>query len=162
MLLTCTNCGTNRDYSILEGDVSCPACGAGEDALRPAEETESEGEPPHTVLVAEDDEAMLESYRLWLADDDRWDVREAADGQETLDELDAAVDVLVLDREMPEHTGDEIVDRLDDSLFEGDILVVSAYGPDSYLSDADVAGYLTKPIREETFRTALEAVREDE
>jgi|GEM_PF-3840704 len=160
MLLTCAECGTNRDYSILAGDVSCPACGASEDALKPVEEAERSDEPPHTVLVAEDDEAMLESYRLWLDDDNRWDVREARDGREALDGLDATVDVLVLDREMPELTGDEIVERLEDSLFEGDILVVSAYGPDDYLSEADVVGYLTKPVREETFVQALEAVRD--
>lgn len=164
MLLVCGNCGTERDYSVLSGSVSCPECGAGEDALRPTSEVDTAGhdvDSPVTVLFAEDDDELRETYRLWLSPRDDWYVREAADGEEALAELDDSVDVLVLDRRMPELSGDEVVDALDDRGFDGDILVVSAHDEDAHLSGVDVAGYLTKPLRRETFLTALGRLVED-
>lgn len=108
-----------------------------------------------TALVADDDD-VREVFRLWLGSEDRWDVREAADGREALDRLDGSVDVLVLDREMPAYTGTEVVERLDDTAFDGAVLVLSGRPPDADLDETDVACYATKPIGREEFVERLE------
>ena len=112
-----------------------------------------------TVLLADDDDAFRETLVIWLADEAEWSVREAADGVEALAELDESVDVLVLDRRMPELSGPEVVDRLDETAFDGDVVVLSAYEGDDYLNDGDVTTYLTKPIGREEFLEKLEEIR---
>lgn len=161
MLVSCKACRAKHDFSILEGVTKCPACGASGEELAPiseSAETTSTPDQPYTVLLAEDDSDMRETYRTWLADIPSWEVREATDGTETLAMLGSSVDILVLDRHMPDVSGPEVVDRLEGTAFDGEILVVSAYEQDEHLSDADVAGYLTKPIREETFIELLEQI----
>lgn len=103
-----------------------------------------------TVLLTEDDDAFRETERIWLARDGPWDTREAADGQEALAELDASVDVLVLDQNMPKVSGPEVVARLDETTFRGDVVVVSAARLDDRLEDDDsVVATLDKPVDRE-------------
>lgn len=108
-----------------------------------------------TVLLADDDDGFRETVRIWL--DGEWDVLEATTGTETLEMLDASVDVLVLDRRMPELSGPEVFDRLEETEFDGTVVVVSAYNPDEHLRETDVASYLVKPVDREEVVDQLEA-----
>ena len=112
-----------------------------------------------TALVADDSPAIREMLRLWLLADEGWDVREASNGEQALAQLDDTVDVLILDREMPECTGPEVVDRLDDTAFRGYVIVVSGCPPDSRLGVDDVAGYVTKPLTRDEFLDVLDRTR---
>jgi CheY-like chemotaxis protein len=108
--------------------------------------------PPTTVLLTEDDDAFRETERLWLARDGRCDMREAANGREALAELDASVDVLVIDQNMPKVSGPEVVERLDETAFQGDVVVVSAAQLDDRLAqNDDVVAALHKPVSREAF-----------
>lgn len=109
-----------------------------------------------TVLIAEDDDAFRETICRWSAIDDRWEVREAPNGRAALEAADDDVDVLVVDRRMPGLSGPEVVDRLADTPFDGDVLVVSAYEADNDLNEADVDGYMTKPVSRQAYVDALE------
>jgi CheY-like chemotaxis protein len=112
-----------------------------------------------TVLLADDDEAFRETLVIWLTGEEGWSVREAADGEDVLSKLDGSVDVLVLDRRMPNLSGPEVIDRLDETGFDGDVFVLSAYQADEHLNDDSdrIAAYVTKPIRREEFIERLEA-----
>ncbi|GAA0301604.1 response regulator transcription factor [Halarchaeum salinum] len=163
-LMICEACSTAQSFSILRSDATCHVCGAGEEFLAPVSEAESEAgvDQSDTVLLADDNDELRETFRLWLSAT-RWDCRAAADGETTMNALDADVDVLVLDRRMPDLSGPEVVERLSETEFDGQVLVVSAYEQDTHLSEADVDGYLTKPIRRQTFVETLERmVRPDE
>lgn len=111
-----------------------------------------------TVLLADDDDDYRETLSIWLADD-RWNVREAADGREAIEKLDEDVDALVLDRRMPELAGPEVVRRLSEEGPDVPVLVLSAYRSDDHLSDDDVETYLTKPVSRPAFVEHLERVR---
>jgi len=158
-LMICKACSTAQNFSILRSDATCQVCGAGEEFLAPISDAESDAGigRAETVLLADDNDDLRETFRLWLSGD-RWECRTAADGEETLNALDADIDVLVLDRRMPDLTGPEIVERLHETDFDGRVLVVSAYEQDTHLSEDDVDGYLTKPIRRQTFVETLERV----
>lgn len=109
-----------------------------------------------TVLVAEDDDALRESYRRWLAIDDRFETVEAADGREALEKTTLDVDVLVLDRKMPNLSGPEVVDRLSERPFDGAVVIVSAFEPDGHLDQELVDDYVTKPIDREQLLAVLD------
>lgn len=119
-------------------------------------ETDPDGPGRHTVLIAEDDDAFRETICRWSAVDDRWEVREAPNGRAALEAADADVDVLVVDRRMPGLSGPELVERLEDTRFDGSVLVVSAYEADTDLNEADVDGYVTKPVSRQAYVDALE------
>lgn len=110
-----------------------------------------------TVLLADDDEEFRETLVIWLANEEGWSVREAVDGEDLLSKLDESVDVLVVDRKMPNLSGPEVVDRLDETAFDGDVFVLSAYEADEHLSGDDdrVTAYVTKPIKREEFLERL-------
>lgn len=110
-----------------------------------------------TVLLADDDDAFRETLVLWLADT-QWETLSAESGEDALSKLDGNVDVLVLDRRMPDLSGPEVIDRLDDTEFDGSVVVLSAFKPDDHLSDDDAAAYLTKPVDSETFVDAIAKV----
>lgn len=161
VLVICENCQTVQEYSIPERDTPCRACGASSGHLSPVTEDpdiDPSGSRSYTVLIAEDDDAFRELVTEWSDVDDTWHVREALDGDEVLELVDEDVDVLVLDRRLPELSGAEVIDRLEDTPFDGAILVVSAYEADMQLGEADVAGYVTKPISRETYVQALKQI----
>lgn len=118
-------------------------------------DTAEQSDAEHVILVAEDDSDLRDTYRAWLTDDEQWAVREAADGNEALDLLDENVDVMVLDRRMPGASGPEVVERLDNSAFDGDVLVISAFQQDRHLNDDDVEAYISKPIQKDAFLDTL-------
>ncbi|MFB6078956.1 MAG: response regulator [Halarchaeum sp.] len=157
-LISCDRCGTTQNLSILRSDTACQVCGASGESLSPVADDDDGGgrADPATVLLADDDDDLRETFALWLASGDGWECVEATDGNETLRLLDGDVDVLVLDRRMPGLSGPEVVDRLDETAFAGSVLVVSAYEEDAHLDADDVDGYLTKPIRHQTFVGTLE------
>ena len=105
----------------------------------------------HTVLIAEDDEDLLGTYEVWLAGCDDISVVTALDGESALAAVDGGVDVLVLDRKLPALSGPEVLERLADDRVDLDVVVVSAYKPDGYIREEDVAAYLVKPVGREAF-----------
>lgn len=109
-----------------------------------------------TVLLADDNPDIREVLRLWLTEDGHWDVREAENGSEALEKLDGTIDVLVLDREMPEADGSTVVERLTETEFTVNIFVVSGRPPDWRLDENDVTSYATKPIERDEFIDQLE------
>lgn len=111
-----------------------------------------------TVLVADDDDAFRETLLLWLADSP-WETRTASSGSEALSKLDDDVDAMVLDRRMPDLSGPEVIDRLDETDFDGPVVVLSAFEPDDHLDDDDAAAYLTKPIDGDALVDTLAEVR---
>lgn len=157
-LIDCDRCGTRRPNPGQDAETTCPSCGpAGE---HPTTSLESGGQSAesastHRVLVAEDNSGIRELYCLWMADEPRWALREVENGAEALAELDDTYDVLVLDRNMPELTGGAVVARLNETTFDGKVLVVSGDKPDEDLREAQVNGYLTKPVRRETLLKTL-------
>lgn len=110
---------------------------------------------PATVLLADDNGALREGLARWLTAHTDWTVREAADGREAVAGLDDAVDAAVIDREMPELTGDEVVDRLPETSFSGAVVVLSAAPPDERLDEESVDEYVLKPVGCESLAALL-------
>lgn len=98
------------------------------------------------VLIVEDETAVAELYSSWL--DDRYSVTIATSGERALEVFDADVDVVVLDRRMPEISGDEVLAELRERGCRCPIAVVTAVDPDVDIVEMDCDEYLVKPVSE--------------
>lgn len=105
-----------------------------------------------TVLVVEDERALIELYVRWLEDD--YNVRTAGGGEEALEEMDEEVDVVLLDRLMPGMSGDEVLEEIQDRIPDCKVAMVTAVEPDFDVIRMGFDDYLTKPVeREELLET---------
>jgi two-component system response regulator AdeR len=105
-----------------------------------------------TVLVVEDERALIELYVRWLEDD--YDVRTAEGGEEALERMDEDIGVVLLDRLMPGMSGDEVLDEVQERIPNAKVAMVTAVEPDFDVIKMGFDDYLTKPVeREELLRT---------
>jgi len=101
-----------------------------------------------TVLAVDDDEKLLETYRMWLDAD--YDLRLAADGEDALERLDEDVQVVLLDRLMPGLSGDEVLDRIRETGVNCQVAMVTAVEPDFDIAEMAFDAYIPKAIDRET------------
>lgn len=112
----------------------------------------SQGEGRPSVVVADDDRQVLALYETWLQD--AYDVRTAAGGDETLDAVDESVEVLLLDRRMPDLPGDAVLEEVRARGFDCRVVMLTAVDPDVDIIDMAFDDYVTKPVsREEIIGT---------
>lgn len=104
------------------------------------------------VLVVEDEADLADLYAAWLGDSYR--VRTAYGGREALDNLDAEVDIVLLDRRMPGLSGDDVLDVIQDRGLDCQVAMVTAVEPDFDVLGMGFDDYLVKPVaRDELLET---------
>lgn len=111
-------------------------------------------DPPPTVLVVDDDEDVIETYKFWL--DDEYDLRTATSGQEALEQLEAAVDVVLLDRLMPGLSGEEVLEEIRASGFDCRVAMATAIEPDPSIVEMPFDAYVTKALDYEEVQETIE------
>lgn len=101
---------------------------------------------PHqaTVLVVEDERDLADTYALWLQNS--YAVKTAYDGRSALDHLDETIDVALLDRRMPDLSGNEVLATIRDQNLECQVAMVTAVDPDFDIANMEFDAYLVKPI----------------
>ena len=103
-----------------------------------------------SVLIVDDEPALLDLYETWLADLEVAIIR-ANCGAEALERCHEGIDVVLLDRHMPRLSGDELLHELRDRGFDPRVAFVSAATPDVRIVDLDIDAYLTKPVAREMY-----------
>jgi len=116
----------------------------------------SQGSP--VVLVVDDNRAIANTYTAFLSDE--YDVRTAYDGKEALDELDETVDVVLLDRRMPEVSGDAVLEEIESRQLDCRVVMLTAVDPDFDIIDMGFDEYLVKPIEREELNEVVEEMLE--
>ncbi|AQL41501.1 hypothetical protein BV210_01670 [Halorientalis sp. IM1011] len=99
------------------------------------------------VLVVDDNRAIANTYTAFLSDE--YDVRTAYNGKEALDELGESVDVVLLDRRMPEVSGDAVLEEIESRQLDCRVVMLTAVDPDFDIIDMGFDEYLVKPIERE-------------
>ncbi|MFC7139519.1 HalX domain-containing protein [Halosimplex aquaticum] len=107
-----------------------------------------------TVLVVDDERDIADLYSTWL--DEEYDVRTAYGAEGALDRADGAVDVVFLDRQMPEMNGDEVLEVLRERELDCRVVMVTAVDPDFDIVDMPFDDYLTKPVMLEDLYGAVD------
>ncbi|WP_243700389.1 response regulator transcription factor [Halorussus pelagicus] len=97
-----------------------------------------------TVLIVDDEEPITDAYAQWLEED--YNVRTAYSGSEALDELDEGVDVVLLDRRMPNLSGEDVLARIHEQGLNCRVALVSAVEPDFDILELGFDAYLEKPV----------------
>jgi DNA-binding response OmpR family regulator len=111
-----------------------------------------------TVLVVDDERDIADLYSAWLEDDHQ--VRTAYGGAEALEKMDETVDVVFLDRQMPEYSGDDVLDRIRERGLDARVVMVTAVDPDFDIVDMEFDDYLTKPVMGEDLEESVETMLE--
>lgn len=97
-----------------------------------------------TVLIVEDEKELAELFGAWLAGDYAYKI--AYNGQEALDEVGPAVDVVLLDRRMPGMSGDEVLEEFKARGIECPVGMVTAVEPDFDIVAMGFDDYIVKPV----------------
>ncbi|RNJ25290.1 HalX domain-containing protein [Halosegnis longus] len=112
----------------------------------------SDGQP--TVLIVDDEPDLADLYAAWLADS--YDVRTAYGGDDGIDAADEDVDVALIDRLMPDTSGDEVLSAIRAAGYGCRVAMVTAVEPDFDIIEMGFDDYLVKPVRREELREAVE------
>jgi len=107
-----------------------------------------------TVIVADDNEKVTDLYAGYL--DPRYEVRRAYGGEETLERADGGVDVVLLDRQMPDLSGDDVLDALREREHSLQVVMVTALEPTMDVVDMPFDDYVVKPATEEELHEVVE------
>lgn len=111
-----------------------------------------EARPRPSVLIVEDQRELADLYATWLQDD--YYTRVVHSGEDAIAELHDGIDVVLLDRRLPDIPGDEVLVTLRDRGIDCRVSMVTAVAPGFDILDLGFDDYLTKPIdREELHRT---------
>ncbi|MFC7239757.1 response regulator transcription factor [Saliphagus sp. GCM10025317] len=99
-----------------------------------------------TVLIVDDEPAITSAYARWL--EGSYEVKAANSGPDALENLDERVDVVLLDRRMPDVSGDELLETIRERDLDCRVAIVSAVEPDFDIIDMGFDMYLEKPVSE--------------
>mgnify|MGYP006294928089 CR=1 FL=1 len=97
-----------------------------------------------TVLVVEDERELADLFADWL--DATYDVRTAYSAADALAELDDEVDVVLLDRRLPESSGDDVLEAVREEGYDCQVAMVTAVDPDFDLLELGIDAYVVKPV----------------
>jgi len=105
-----------------------------------------------TVLIVDDEPDVADAYAAQLRD--QYDVETAYSGEAALDALDPSIDVVLLDRRMPDISGDDILERIRERDLQARVAMVTAVDPDFDIIDMPFDDYVVKPVaRSDLFET---------
>ena len=108
---------------------------------------------PPLVLIVEDEPDLAELYATWLEDEYR--VRVAYGGRDALEALDEEVAVVLLDRRMPDLSGDEVLSTVRERDIGCRVAMVTAVEPDFDIISMGFDDYLVKPVSKEALRETV-------
>lgn len=111
-----------------------------------------------TILVVDDEQDIADLYTTWLQMDHG--VRKAYGGEEALEKADEDVDVVFLDRQMPDYSGDEVLETIRDRGLDCRVVMVTAVDPDFDIVSMGFDDYLTKPVMRDDLTEAVDNMRE--
>ncbi|WP_418281160.1 response regulator [Halorubrum sp. DTA98] len=118
--------------------------------------TDADGDETTTVLAVDDEPDLAELYLAYL--DTVYDVRIATDGETALREMDDSVDVVLLDRRMPDMSGHEVLSEIRDEGYDARVAMLTAVEPDVEIVDMPFDDYKTKPVTKEDLLGLVEVL----
>ena len=97
-----------------------------------------------TVLIVDDEHAITDLHTRWL--EDSYDVRTAYSGTEALEEVDESVDIVLLDRRMPDLSGREVLEEIRSRDIGCRVAMVTAVEPDFDILELGFDTYINTPV----------------
>jgi DNA-binding response OmpR family regulator len=114
----------------------------------------SESTADATVLVVDDEAEVADVYALRLRN--QYETETAYGGAAALDRLDDGIDVVLLDRRMPDVGGDEVLEEIRERDISTRVIMITAVDPDFDIIDMPFDDYLCKPVEKEDLVAAID------
>ncbi len=114
--------------------------------------TADDGQP--LVLVVDDEREVADSYALRLRN--RFETETVYSGEAALEAVSDDVDVVLLDRRMPEVTGDEVLEAIRDRGIDVQVIMLTAVDPGFDTLEMPFDDYLCKPVPKADLISAVE------
>ena len=109
-----------------------------------------------TVLVVDDEQELADLYANWL--EDCFTVHTAYNGSDAIESIDQNVDVVLLDRRMPDMSGDDVLTEIRNRSLPCRVAMVTAAEPDIDVIEMGFDDYITKPVFEGQLREIVESL----
>lgn len=106
-----------------------------------------------TVLVVEDDQELAETYSNWL--EPKYDIRTTYSGSSGLTWYDQSVDIVLLDRCIPDLSGTTVIQTMEQRDNNDQKAMLTALEPKSELAELPCDEYLTKPVTKSQLREVV-------
>jgi DNA-binding NtrC family response regulator len=116
--------------------------------------SESSESPKPTILFVDDEPGLADLYEAWLADE--YDTKTAYSGQEALELIDETIDIVFLDRRMPDLCGDEVLAEVREQGYDCYVTMVTGVNPDFDIIEMDFDDYLVKSVSRSDLKEAVE------
>jgi len=107
-----------------------------------------------TLLVVDDEKEVADVYALKL--ERQYDVRVAYGGEEALEKVDDDTRVALLDRRMPDLSGDEVLSEIRERGLDTRVIMITAVDPDFDIIEMGFDDYLCKPVESDDLLNAVE------
>jgi DNA-binding response OmpR family regulator len=101
-----------------------------------------------TVLIVDDDRGVVRTHRRYL--------ESSYDGEAALSELDATVDVVLVDPRLPDVSGDEVLDSIRERDRDIRVAMVAAVDPDFDGLEMRFDDYITEPTSNDEIRSTVD------
>ena len=118
--------------------------------------TESSEKP--SVLVVDDEAEVADVYALRLRGE--YEVETAYGGAEALERVDDDIDVVLLDRRMPDVSGDDVLGAIRNRGLDCRVVMITAVDPDFDIVEMGFDDYVTKPPRRDELLQTIENLLE--
>lgn len=110
--------------------------------------------PKPAILFVDDEPGLADLYEAWLADE--YDTETAYSGQEALELIDETIDIVFLDRRMPDLCGDEVLAEVRERGCDCYVTMVTGVNPDFDIIEMDFDDYLVKSVSQSDLKEAVE------
>lgn len=105
------------------------------------------------VLIVEDEESLARLYEAWLSTEHEViTTHTVADG---INALDATVDVVLLDRRLPNRSGKHVLDHIQKQDLDCMVTMVTAVQPEFEIAQLPIDDYLVKPIERDELQSTV-------
>ncbi len=107
-----------------------------------------------SILLVEDEDTLREAYSRILGD--RYDVSTAATGAEAIEAMSDAIDIVLLDRRLPDMGGDDVLREIQARNYDCYVAMVTAVDPNFDIIEMGIDDYLVKPLSSDELREAID------
>ena len=108
------------------------------------------------VLVVDDEKGLADLYGNWL--EDHYTVNTVYSGSDALGTLTQHIDVVLLDRRMPDMSGDEVLTEIRRRDLPCKVAMVTAVEPDFDVIGMGFDDYIKKPVSEDQLRDVVDSL----
>ena len=107
-----------------------------------------------SILLVEDEDTLRDAYSRILGE--RYDISTAATGAAAIDAISADIDIVLLDRRLPDMGGDDVLREIQARNYDCYVAMVTAVDPDFDIIEMGIDDYLVKPLSSDELQDAIE------